>query len=131
MIPIIIPVISSSKKDHDGRRPSQLGIILSVFIFSIGIFLAFFLFLAEESSSPIPTITMLILFITLLMGIMGFIIVGTSVSPNEHKRKEYRKEHEPSWDYDRRNKSMDYCQECGSSVEFSDRFCTTCGSRLD
>ncbi|MHA2342193.1 MAG: zinc ribbon domain-containing protein [Candidatus Hodarchaeales archaeon] len=27
--------------------------------------------------------------------------------------------------------NKEYCPKCGTLVEFSDSFCTTCGSRLD
>jgi len=131
MIPIIPIIIPSSGKDHGGRRPSQLGILLSVAVFSIGMFLAFFVFLAGDISSPMPIISFVVLFLTIIMGIVAFTIAGISGSSNESERRDNNRMQNISWDNDRRRTSKEYCPECGSLVEFSDSYCTTCGSRLD
>ncbi|MHA2277032.1 MAG: hypothetical protein ACXAC2_14760 [Candidatus Kariarchaeaceae archaeon] len=131
MIPIIIPIIPRSDRDHDGRRPTAFGILLSVLIFSIGIFLAFFLFLTEDFSSPIPIIGIVSLLIIVGMGLVTLVIIGTSTRPSEPERDEYRRRRSPVRDYNRDRMNKEYCPECGVLVEFSDSFCTTCGSRLD
>ena len=131
MIPIIIPIIASSGRVHDRRRPSFVGILLSAIILSLGFFLAFFLLLTREIPSPMPIITLIILFVTVIMGIVAFTISGTSTTFNESERRDNRREQNISWDSDRSRRKREYCPECGSLVEFSDSYCTTCGSRLD
>ena len=108
-----------------------LGFCLVFHFFSIGIFLAFFLFLAEGFSSPIPIIGIVVLLIIVGMGVVTLAIVGTSARPPEPERDEYRRRQSPVRDYNRDKMNKEYCPECGTLVEFSDSFCTTCGSRLD
>ena len=132
MIPIIVPpIIPSLDKDPYRRRPNILGILLSMFILSIGIFIAFFLFLTGEFSSPIPILGIIILLIVISMGLVVFTIVEPSVSHSESEREEYRQRPSPIKNYTRDRRNSEYCPECGTLVELSDRYCTTCGSRLD
>ena len=131
MIPIIVPIITGSDRDHDGRRPNLFGALLSVIIMAIGVFLTFFLFLTGEFSSSIAIIGLLVLLITISLGLVIFTILGTSAGPQEFEREECYETKSPSKDYNRVNRNNEYCPECGALVEFSDSFCSTCGSRLD
>ncbi len=131
MIPIIVPIIPGSDRDHYGRRPTAFGILLSVIIFSIGLFLAFFLFLTGDNSSTIFIVTIVIVLVLVSMVLAILTIVGTSVTTHESERDEYRKVQSPIRDYNRNRSNKEYCNECGTLVDFSDSFCTTCGARLE
>ena len=130
MIPIIVPFIPSSDRDHDGRRPTVLGILLSVIILSIGLFLAFFLFLTGEFSSPMTIISVIMLLMVVCMSLVFATMIGTSTRSQTSEREEYRIRQPPIRDFDRDRRDKEYCPGCGTLVDFSDSFCATCGSRL-
>ena len=131
MIPINVPIITSSDKRTNGRRPSKIGILISAILLSTGTFLAFFLFLTEGTSSPLPVIGLIIMFMAVIMGLILFSVEEISETSSETERMDNRKAHNISWDSDRSRRNTEYCPECGSLVEFSDSYCATCGSRLD
>ena len=130
MIPIIVPIIASSDKDHGGRRPSVFGILLSVIILSIGMFLAVFLLLTGKISSPMTIISIVVILIVLAMGLLVLAVLGSSTSSHDSEREEFRRGQPPIKDHRRHSHEKEYCPECGTLVDFSDNFCTTCGSRL-
>jgi hypothetical protein len=131
MIPIIGPIVPIIPRDHDGRRPNIFGILLSVIILSVGIFLAFFLFLTGEFSSPMTIISVVMLLMVVCMGLIFATMAGTSASSHGSEREEYHRRQPPIRNYSKERREREYCPECGTLVDFSDSFCTTCGSRLD
>ena len=131
MIPIIVPIIPRSDRDHYERRPTVFGILFSVIILTIGLFLAFFLILTGDYASPVLIISIVVTLVLVGMGLATLTIVRTSVSTPEFERDEYRGGQPPIRNYNRDRSNKEYCNECGTVVDFSDSFCTTCGARLE
>ena len=131
MIPIAPIIIPTSDRDHDGRRPTTFGILLSVLILSIGLFLAFFLFLTGEFSSPMIVISIVIFLFVISMVAVFATTTETTVRSQRFEREEYRRRQPPIRNYNRNRREKEYCPECGTVVEFSDSYCTTCGVHLD
>ena len=131
MIPIIVPIVTSSDDDPYRRRPNAFGILLSVVVLSLGIFLALFLFLTGEFSSPIAIMGIIVLFFTISLLLVAFTALATSERVANPEREENYHREPLIKEKNKFNRNSEYCPECGTLVEFSDNFCTTCGLSLD
>ena len=143
--------------NNNGRRrkkPSKLLLMISIFSLVMGLFVSLIIFLGMPGSRSITLFPLIFIFI-IVIGIIVLVTAGYTESLDQYDetaddasyrnsrnsnrakqrpRKTYYHKDEPREDYywGSEPKSISYfCTNCGVQLEEDDRFCSSCGWRVN
>lgn len=144
-------VAAAAACHNNGRRrkkPSMLLLVVTVFTLVIGVFLPLILIIPDSSSILIPIIFMFII----MIGILALVAAGFSDQYDEnavdysgrHSRNSDRPKQRPTKTYYQKDDPREdfywgsepkstafFCMNCGMRLESDDRFCASCGWRVN
>lgn len=135
----MIPIMAASQKEGSQTRNKRLTLLMSFLLAIMAFFpLVIFMIAIEVDINTIWIIS--IVLILLLMSLIAIIAIGYTEEPSvEEKEVSYNLRYPKaadsylnnySWDT-KASSSKNYCTQCGGQIFSSDRYCETCGRRLD
>ncbi|UCG90721.1 MAG: zinc ribbon domain-containing protein [Candidatus Heimdallarchaeota archaeon] len=140
--------------NNNGRRrkkPSKLILVITMVSLVLGIFVPLIMILGMDGSSSITLFPLIFIFI-IMIGIIVLVTAGFTESLDQYDetaddasyrnsyrakqrpRKTYYHKDEPREDYywgSEPKSTSFFCTNCGVQLEADDRFCSSCGWRVN
>ncbi|UCE12580.1 MAG: zinc ribbon domain-containing protein [Candidatus Heimdallarchaeota archaeon] len=127
-----------------GKKPSKFLLMVTIFSLVMGIFVPLIVILGLPSSGSITIFPLIFIFILvigiLVLGTVGFTMQydetadDDSYRTKQRPRRTYYHIDDPREDYywgSEPKSTAFFCMNCGMRLESDDRFCASCGRRVN